>query len=283
MKLAIRYSAIYQYEEPASFSPHLARIFPRPDVSLHPDRTLFTTHAGADVQYRRDLFDNLIARCFFPDKLDRLEFGLELDLSLKEKNPFHFLLDSHVLQLPFEYLPGEIRTLAPSLATDGEPCALPAELSRTASARPTVETLTAMNTWLHENIAYERRDEGDPYPPAETLRRQKASCRDSAVLFAAVLREHGVAARLASGFLWEDDSPDSPRHAENALHAWVEAYLPGAGWVGFDPTNGVLCDHHFLAAAVGLTPADIAPVAGHYYGKKNIPSTLETTLTIKEQ
>ena len=283
MKLAIRYSAIYQYEEPASFSPHLARIFPRHDVSIHTERTLFTTPASADVQYRLDLFDNLIARCFFPEKLDRLEFGLELDLSLKEKNPFHFLLDSHALQLPFEYLPGEIRTLAPYIAPDREPCPLPVELSRNSSAQPTVEALTAMNTWLHENIAYERRDEGDPYPPAETLRLQKASCRDYAVLFAAVLREHGVAARLASGFLWEDESPDSPRHAENALHAWVEAYLPGAGWVGFDPTNGVLCDHHFLATAVGLTPADVSPVAGHYFGKKTIPSTLETTLTIKEQ
>jgi transglutaminase-like putative cysteine protease len=102
------------------------------------------------------------------------------------------------------------------------------------------------------------------------------------VLFADVLREQGVAARLASGFLWEDDSPDSPRRAENAMHAWVEAYLPGAGWLGFDPTNGVLCDHHFLVTAVGITPQDISPVAGHYYGNKTIASTLETALSITE-
>jgi len=283
MKLAVRYSAIYQYEEEASLSPHLARIFPRHDVSVHADRIAFTTHSSADIQYRMDHFDNLIARCFFPEKIDRLEFDLELDITLAEKNPFHFLLDAHALQLPFTYLPGEARALAPYLAADGEIYPLPAALNRGSAPQPTVDALLAMNSWLHDNIAYERRDEGDPYTPAETLRLQRGSCRDYAVLFAALLREHGVAARLASGFLWEDDSPNSPRRAENALHAWVEGYLPGAGWIGFDPTNGVLCDHHFLATAVGLTPADVSPVAGHYYGNKTISSTLETTLTIKEQ
>ncbi len=282
MKLAVRYSALYQYEKPASLSPHLARIFPRHDIAVQTNRTAFTTDASADLQYRLDLFDNLIARCFFPQKLDRLEFHLELDITLAEKNPFHFLLDSHALQLPFSYLPGEARALAAYLAPETD-CLLPASLSRGSTPQPTVDALLAMNSWLHDNIAYERRDEGDPYPPVETLRRQRGSCRDYAVLFATVLRQHGVAARLASGFLWEDDSPDSPRRAENALHAWVEAYLPGAGWIGFDPTNGVLCDHHFLATAVGLSPADVSPVAGHYYGNTTIPSTLETTLTIKEQ
>src|SRR5690606_33124235 len=109
------------------------------------------------------------------------------------------------------------------------------------------------------------------------------SCRDFAVLFAEVLRRNGVAARLASGFLWEDKDPGSPRRAENALHAWVEAYLPGAGWLGFDPTNGVLCDHHFLVTAVGLLPADVSPISGHYYGNQTIASRLETSLTITER
>jgi len=230
-----------------------------------------------------DNFDNLIARCFFPEKLERLEFGLELDLTLAEKNPFHFLLDSHALHLPFSYLPGEARALAAYLAPDGEPCPLPASLRPTSAPQSTVDALLALNRWLHDNIAHERRDKGNPYPPAETLHRQSGSCRDFAVLFATVLRANGVAARLVSGFLWENDSPDRPRRAENTLHAWVEAYVPGAGWIGFDPTSGVLCDHHFLATAVGLTAEDISPVAGHYYGKKTIPGTLETTLTITEQ
>jgi transglutaminase-like putative cysteine protease len=282
MKIAIRYSAVYQYEEKASFSPHLLRLIPRQDVHTYVDRIQLQTDTSADVQYRQDLFDNIVATCFYPELLDRLEYHLELDIRLQPRNPFHFLLDSHALALPFAYQEDEAAVLANYRRIRAETGPLPAALSRPANPLPTVEALVAMNEWLHKNIAYERRDEGEPFPPAETLRLQRGSCRDYSVLFVEVLRQHGLAARLASGFLWENDEPDSPRRAENALHAWVETYLPGAGWIGLDPTNGVLCDHHFLPAAVGLSPRDIAPVLGHYYGKKTIGSTLETTLSITE-
>ena len=86
--------------------------------------------------------------------------------------------------------------------------------------------------------------------------------------------------RLASGYLWEDQSGSGPGHAQNAFHAWVETYLPGAGWVGLDPTNGIVCEDHFLATAVGLSAADIAPIVGHYYGKETIDSVLTTSLDI---
>lgn len=282
MKIAIRYEAVYQYEEQASFSPHLVRLIPRQDVFTFVDRILLTTDSSADIQYRQDLFDNMVATCFYPDLLDRLEYRLELDVRLQPRNPFHFLLDAHALQLPFEYTADEAEALANYRRTRAETGPLPGALSRQSRSVPTVEALVAMNDWLHTNIAYERRDEGDPLPPAETLARQRGSCRDYAVLFVEVLRGHGLAARLASGFLWENDDPGSPRRAENALHAWVETYLPGAGWIGMDPTNGVFCDHHFLPAAVGLSPRDIAPVLGHYYGNRAIGSTLETTLSITE-
>ena len=252
---------------------------PRQDLSVRSLSTDFSTNAGANVQYRQDLFDNLVARCFYPDPVDCLQFQLELHLTLTEKDPFHFLLDSEALALPFAYQPAESRVLAPYLHIT-EPFALPDPLRREDSPRPTVETLAAMNSWLPANLAYERREEGDPYAPAETLQLGKGSCRDFAVLFADVLRIHGVAARLVSGFLWEGDLPDAERRADNAMHAWVEAYLPGAGWLGLDPTNGVLCDHHYIGTAVGLTPQDISPISGHYFGKQTIDHTLDATLTI---
>ena len=282
MKVNIRYQAIFQYEEEASFSPHVVRLFPRHEMSVQTDRAAFATDSRADVPYRKDLFDNLVATCFYPEKLDRLEFQLSLDLTLTPRNPFHFLLESRALELPFRYLPQEAEVLDAYLQRGPDMLSLPEALLPSIQARPTVESLVAMNSWLHENIAYERREEGDPFTPAETLKRGSGSCRDFTILMAEVLRAHGIAARLASGFLWEDEVPESERRAGNALHAWVEAYLPGGGWIGLDPTNGVLCDHHALATAVGLTPADIAPVQGHYYGKKTIASSLETTLTIEE-
>jgi len=282
MKVAVRYQANFQYEEPVGLSPHIFRIFPRRDMVVQVDRSEFHTHASADVQQRQDLFDNLVAACFYPGPLDRLEFHLTLDLTLTPRNPFHFLLDSHAMELPFHYQAREAEVLAPYLAPRAVGIAWPGALQPPTSPRPTVDTLVALNRWLHENVAYERREEGDPLPVEQTLRESKGSCRDFAVLMAEILRAHGVAARLASGFLWEDGLPHEERRADNALHAWVEGYLPGAGWVGMDPTNGVFCDHHFLPTAIGLSPSDIAPITGHYFGKKTIASTLETTLSIGE-
>jgi len=282
MKIAVRYQAIFQYAEPAGFSPHIARIFPRRDLTVQVDRSEFRTHASADVQLRQDLFDNLVAACFYPEPLERLEFHLDLDLTLAPRNPFHFLLETHAMEVPFRYQPREAEVLAPFLAPRTADLSWPEALRAPSTPRPTVETLVALNSWLHENITYERREEGDPLPVEQTLREGKGSCRDFSVLLAEVLRAHGVAARLVSGFLWEAGVAEEERRADNALHAWVEGYLPGAGWVGMDPTNGVFCDHHFLPTAIGLAPADIAPITGHYYGKKTIASTLETTLSIGE-
>lgn len=280
MKLTIHYEADYCYEAPASLSPHLVRIFPRTDLFIKVESRQFSTSPSADVQYRRDLSDNLIAYCFFPEAIADLPFRLDLDLEVEERNPFHFLLDSRGLHIPCDYTESERDVLSAYLRASGD-VALPAPLAPTVP-RPTVETLVTMNQWIHENLDYERRDEGDPFSPAETLRRGAGSCRDFAVLLAEVLRQNGVAARLASGFVWEGDRAEADRRAESAMHAWVEACLPGAGWVGMDPTNGVLCDHHFVTTAVGMGHADISPVTGTYYGKKTIASTLTTRLEIRK-
>jgi len=168
MKIGIHFHARYEYEEPASFSPHLVRLFPRNSHNVRVERTAFATDGGADIQYRHDLFDNEVARCFYPQKESRLDFDLELDLELIEKNPFHFLLDSHALRLPFDYLPHEAAVLAPFLGSNPS-LALPPELAPPSTPLPTVEAIVNLNHWIFENLGYERRDEGEAMPPAETL------------------------------------------------------------------------------------------------------------------
>ncbi len=142
--------------------------------------------------------------------------------------------------------------------------------------KPLVSALMELNEEIRKNIQYERRDEGVARDPAETLALGTGSCRDYSWILADTLRANGVAARLASGYLCEFGEEE--KRAEGALHAWVEAYLPGAGWVGMDPTNGTLTNHNHITAAVGLLPGDISPVAGSYYNKTRVASTMDAAL-----
>ena len=276
MKLQILYQAQYSYAETVTFSPHLFRLFPKVDQHVKIHSHDFQTNLDAAINFRRDLFDNEIASCFYPAPSSLLAASLTIELEVQPKNAFGFLLDAHALKLPLTYQPAELQVLQPYLQTEAA-LKLPFWTAPT-SPQPTAETLVTLNEAIRQNLVYERRDEGPAFSPAETLRRRIGACRDFAVLLAETLRGLGLAARLASGYLCEFG--DEEKVAEGALHAWVETYLPGAGWLGLDPTNGTFCDHHHLTAAVGLTPADISPVLGNYYHPTRVPSQMSAALSI---
>lgn len=277
MKIKVFYQTDYRYEKSVSFSPHIFRLFPKADQFVGTESLSFETNPGADVQYRKDVFDNNIAFCFYPDKDQDLIARLEIELQLRERNAFHFLLDAHALDFPFQYKPSELRALEPYLkcAQAGAPLLLP---FWKAEPKPTVTALVELNEAIFKNLQYERRDEGPARTPGETLSLGVGACRDFSVLLAETLRGMGIAARLASGYLCEFGAED--KRAEGALHAWTEAYLPGAGWLGLDPTNGVFCNENHITAAVGLTPDDISPVSGNYYDKQQVASTMSATLEL---
>lgn len=277
MKLTVQYLAEYRYEDKVSLSAHVVRLFPRDALQARVRSFRFSTNESGSVNWRHDFFDNVVAQCFYPRGEERLVFSLDAEIEAEERNPFGFLLDSRALQWPPEYTPREREVLAAFMMA--EQVDLPAAL-RPMSGSETVGALVAMNQWIHAHIAYERREDGEAHQPAETLRLRRGACRDTAVLLATALRAQGLAARLVSGYLWESVSDPAERKADGSLHAWTEVFLPGAGWVGLDPSNGVLADHHYLAAAVGIVPADIAPVAGSYFGDRTVPQRLETSLAI---
>ncbi len=276
MKVHIAYQAQYAYEETVTFSPHLFRLFPKAGRHLRVRNIQFQTNPDAVVHYRRDIFDNEIASSFYPAPSAMLATNLVMDLEIDEWNAFGFLLDTHATEILFAYHPSEMWTLQPYLrgGTGPEmPFWKPPQKSR-----PTIELLVELNDAIHKNLEYERRDEGAARPAAETLRLQRGACRDFAILLMDALRGLGLAARLASGYLCEFGN--AKKIAEGALHAWVEVYLPGAGWLGMDPTNGTLCDHHHITAAVGLTPDDISPVHGRYFHTKGVPHRMNAALQI---
>ena len=280
MRLRIEHRTLYQYARPVGFGPHSVRLFPRPEPGRIVHRAEIVTNAGSAVRHRRDLFDNLVARCnYAPEPTAELRFDFTAEVELTARNPFDFLLENYAANYPFTYeLEDRARLavyLAPPEASARHAAPLPF-WERPADGGGTVPLLVSLTGAFREHLQYERRDTGRARPPAETLAEGVGACRDFAVLQAAVLRDGlGLASRLVSGYLFEAGVATSERRAEGAMHAWVEVFLPGAGWLGLDPTNGVFCDERHLATAVGLTPGDITPIGGAYYG----PDTVESEMT----
>ncbi len=280
MKLGLRYQATYRYEEAVGFSPHDVRLFPRSDRFSRVRRLDFSTTPKATIRYSRDVFENIVASCFFPERAKEISFKLSINLDLDEKDPFHFILERDAVELPFDYDKAIAKLLAPYRERRVKPDLVVPGWKPPTSQKPrgTVSALVELNSRLHECIGYERREEGGALAPEETLRRGRGACRDVTVLMAEILRQMGLAARLTSGYLRESDA--ETKRAEGSLHAWTEVYLPGAGWVGLDATNGVFCNHNFIAAAVGLTPGDITPISGVYYHDKGVPTEMTAKLQL---
>ena len=280
MKLGLRYQATYRYEEAVGFSPHDVRLFPRSDRFSRVRRLDFTTTPKGTVRFSRDVFENTVASCFFPERSKELEFRLAINLDLDERDPFHFILENRAVETPFVYEAAIAKLLAPyRVKHTKDRLVVPGWVPPTSgNRRGTVTTLVGLNKRLHECIGYERREEGAALSPAETLRVGRGACRDVTVLLAEILRQMGFAARVTSGYLRESDA--ETRRAEGSLHAWTEVFLPGAGWIGLDATNGVFCNHNFIGTAAGLRPADITPITGIYFHKKQIPAQMTSRLQL---
>jgi transglutaminase-like putative cysteine protease len=280
VKLGLRYQTTYCYEEPVGFSPHDVRLFPRSDRFSRVRRLDFSTTPKGTIRYWRDVFENTVASCYFPERSKELTFRLAINLDLDEKDPFHFILERKAVELPFDYDERSKALLAVyrERRSKGELSVPGWQAPTSKKRRGTVETLIDLNKRLHECIGYERREEGEALSPAETLKRGRGACRDVSVLFAEMLRQMGLAARLTSGYLRESDS--ETKRAEGSLHAWTEVFLPGAGWIGMDATNGVLANHNFIAAAVGLTPADITPISGAYRHPRRVATEMTSKLQL---
>ena len=204
MKIGVRYETIYRYDRAVRFSPHDVRLFPRTDRFVRMTRLDFRTQPETTVRFGRDVFDNVVASCFFDQPAEMLELRLAIDVEAAKKNPFDFVLSRRAVQMPFQlrgrYRLDHLRLLQTS--NGDKSISLPGWTPPSQeSPRETVATLVELTNALHQTISYERREEGAAQSPAETLRRQRGACRDTAVLLAEMLRELGLAARVVSGYL----------------------------------------------------------------------------------
>ena len=227
------------------------------------------------INWQQDPQSNYVARLVFPDTVRELRLEVDLVAEMAVYNPFDFFLDPHAEHVPFSYEDWQAQELAPYLSTEPVSPRFAAYLAAARAelegiGRPrTVDFLVDLNRQLQKDVRYVVRLDPGVQSNEETLALGSGSCRDSAWLLTQLLRHLGLAARFVSGYLIQLagdvkalDGPSGPERDFTDLHAWCEVYLPGAGWLGLDPTSGLLAGEGHIPLACTPEPASAAPVAG---------------------
>ncbi len=269
--VALNHLTRYRYDRAVGLSPQIVRLRPAPHCrSRILSYSLKVLPAGHFINWQQDPQANYQARLIFPD-LTR-EFAIEVDLvaELAVYNPFDFFLAPSAEKYPFKYAAEERRELVPYLVKAPATPLLAAYLASMPRQRlRTIDFLVEVNRRIAADIRYVIRLEPGVQLPEDTLAKASGSCRDSACLLVQVFRHLGLAARFVSGYLIQLTSdvkalkgPAGPAQDFTDLHAWCEVYLPGAGWVGLDPTSGLLAGEGHLPLACTPEPAAAAPVSG---------------------
>lgn len=272
-KVALEHRTSYDFAHPVHVGPHVVRLRPAPHCRTPIEAySLSVSPAEHFVNWQQDPFGNWLARLVFPEKVDRLEITVGLVADLMVINPFDFFIEEHAETYPFAY--------EPQLAADLAPYLRPVEEAGAARALrdpdvvlpepvPTVQLLADLNAAVHREVTYSVRMEAGVQTPDETLARAVGSCRDSAWLLVAMLRQHGLAARFVSGYLVQLtadqealDGPSGPTADFTDLHAWAEVFVPGAGWVGMDPTSSLFAGEGHIPLSATPHPSSAAPIEG---------------------
>ncbi|MEE8600402.1 DUF2126 domain-containing protein [Euzebya tangerina] len=275
--VALTHRTTYRYDRAVAFGPHIVRLRPAPhtrtpilaySLSVQPEEHF--------LNWQQDTFGNYLGRLVFPSKADTLEFTVDLVADMTTINPFDFFVEETAETYPFTYDPALKRDLAIYLEAD-EPGPLLTEwlndrtrdLVNADEGMRTIDVLVALNSRLQQDIAYTTRMEPGVQDPETTLEKALGSCRDSGWLLVQIMRRLGLAARFVSGYLVQLaadveslDGPSGPAADFTDLHAWTEVFLPGAGWVGLDPTSGLFAGEGHIPLACTPEPRSAAPVEG---------------------
>jgi len=255
--VTITHVTTYRYDRQVLMGPQTIRLSPAPHAAARILRHAVVVEPGNhSLFHRRDPQGNPEVRAVFDGKVEHFTITTLLEAELQPVNPFAFVLEDGAHRWPFAYQPLLAAELAPNLrAAPPEPGVSALLPSREVEA-DTIPTLLGLARRVADEISYIRRDEPGIWEPKEVIARGEGSCRDSAWLLVQAFRTMGIAARFCSGYLLDTDE----RTAE--LHAWAEAFLPGAGWVGFDPTSGLLAAEFHLPLSAASDPRLAAPVSG---------------------
>ncbi|MGN2634740.1 DUF2126 domain-containing protein [Nocardia takedensis] len=279
IKVSLEHRTTYTFDRLVQVYPHVVRLRPAPHSRTRIEAySMRVTPAEHWVNWQQDAFGNFLARLVFPEPARELSITIGLIADLEVVNPFDFFIEESAEYFPFGYDAELTADLEPYLrrVDEGEPGAGPGELvtewvraHRPADTPRTIDFLVEINRVLREDVGYTIRMEPGVQTPDHTLRSGIGSCRDSAWLLVAILREFGLAARFVSGYLVQLaqdvpslDGPSGPAADFTDLHAWTEVYVPGAGWIGMDPTSGLFAGEGHIPLAATPHPTTAAAISG---------------------
>ncbi len=270
--VALNHRTRYRFDRPVALSPHLVRLRPAPHTRTPIHAYSLKVDAKPHfINWQQDPFGNFQARLVFPQKLTELTIEVELIAEMVVINPFDFFVEEHAEAYPFAYAPEQQQELAPYLERRDNGPRLRAWLAGVPTSAPkTVDFLVELNQRLQRDIGYVIRMEPGVQTCEATLATASGSCRDSAWLLVQIARHLGLAARFVSGYLIQLapdvkplDGPAGPEADFTDLHAWAEVFVPGAGWIGLDPTSGLLAGEGHIPLAATPDPSGAAPVTGY--------------------
>jgi len=275
IRVALNHQTSYTFDKQVKLWPHEIRLRPAahsrtPILSY----SLSIEPAGHFLNWQQDPFGNWVARLVFPEKAESLKITVDLVAEMTVINPFDFFMEEFAEHFPFVYPDALKRELGPYLETEVATPLLADWIARAksellAQQLRTIDMLVGINQRVKGDVGYVVRLEAGVQTPEQTLELQRGSCRDSAWLLVQVLRHLGLAARFASGYLIQLkadvkalDGPSGTEHDFTDLHAWTEVFIPGAGWIGLDPTSGLLAGEGHIPLACTAMPSSAAPVIG---------------------
>jgi uncharacterized protein (DUF2126 family) len=269
--VALNHQTTYRYDRRISLGPHIVRLRPAPHC-----RTPILSYSMAVtpekhfINWQQDPFSNYLARLVFPEKTTEFKVSVDLVAEMIIINPFDFFLEPAAETFPFAYESILKLDLGPYLVRQPPGKKLKDHLAGIdRSPKQTIDFLVDLNLQLSREIRYVIRMEPNVQNCEQTLTKGSGSCRDSAWLLVNILRHLGLAARFVSGYLIQLapdvkslDGPSGPETDFTDLHAWTEVYLPGAGWVGMDPTSGLFAGEGHIPLACSPEPQSAAPISG---------------------
>jgi uncharacterized protein (DUF2126 family)/transglutaminase-like putative cysteine protease len=271
IRVALHHKTSYTYDRLVSLGPQIVRLRPAPHCRT-PIRSysLKVEPEGHFLNWQQDPHGNFLARLVFPQQTKHFSIAVDLIADMTVVNPFDFFLDEYAEKYPFQYEAWLSKELLPFLDTDEVGPRVKAYLKQLDyTPRRSIDFLVDLNCRLQQDIKYLIRMEPGVQEPEETLRLRSGSCRDTSWLLVQLMRNCGLAARFVSGYLIQLkpdlkalDGPSGTDIDFTDLHAWCEVFLPGAGWVGLDPTSGLLCGEGHVPLACTPEPASAAPITG---------------------